>query len=366
VVRGGERAVLFLRATFDDFRSSNVINELSKSYDVVQVAWPTKSDMVRLFFKKEYFFCCPGFQNNFKKVSISTSSDLIDKVAVDYLNEQVGVRISTQKHFNWCLGNKKFAYLIGMDDCNYAYPIIYACREKLIPTIGIQHTFYCKEHEAYVMSGLSAHPWFDYLLVYGEFWKEKFLQHNKLFDSDNIYIYQNKSQYGSQKNLTREKKNEPPAVLLIYEFLADTIQIGLYVRKLMNLGYKIYFKVRSDEDILEQIKAYNLPINLTSKWIIVQEINEAIMSVVDYVGGTYSTMLFDLYPYGKPIIVFNTEFIFNSDSLQYISRVCNFEDLDNLETLIITESADVVAEKTKQLFGKTPIVEVLNQIDGLR
>jgi hypothetical protein len=133
----------------------------------------------------------------------------------------------------------------------------------------------------------------------------------------------------------------------------------------MDLGYKIVFKARLDEEIDEQINSYNLGKISNDSWQIVSHITDEVMESIDFVAGTYSTMLFDLYPYGKPIVVFDTKFKFNSDALQYIARFCSLEDLDRLSDLIYPESADVVMQKSTLLFGSEPIVGILKQIENL-
>ena len=83
------------------------------------------------------------------------------------------------------------------------------------------------------------------------------------------------------------------SILIPYEFLADTIAIGVYIKVFYANNFDIYFKPRSDEDIEDQIKAYSLG-DIENKLIIIDEITPEIMSNIDIVAGTQTTLLYDL------------------------------------------------------------------------
>ena len=183
------------------------------------------------------------------------------------------------------------------------------------------------------------------------------------FDPNKVLVCSNKNKYNYKINHGQLiNKNAPLSILLIYEFLADTVAIGEYIKVLMSHGIKIYFKIRPDDSVFNQIRAYQLDDELTSKWTIVDKVNESLMSGIDAVVGTYSTMLFDLYPYGKRILRFDTSFELNDDSLKDYSLKCNLIQLQKFRNLIIPESADLVSQKSSRLNGKVQISETIQEI----
>jgi hypothetical protein len=364
LIRANKRTILFLRESFVDFRSKEIVAELKNNYEVIEASWPSRRDLLFKFFDKNLLFCGPGYPRKiFSRKCSSNNSLPLNDTALEYANDIVNERIAAESFFDDSIGNKNFLCMVGMDDCNYAYPVIYSCRKKNIPTVGIQHAFYCDYHEAYVMRGIDDHIWYENLLVYGQYWREIFLKHNKIFNSDNVLVCRNKTKYNYQISSERHPvDNASLSILLIYEFLADTVAIGKYINELMNLGHKIYFKIRPDETVSNQLKAYDLNDDLTAKWTIVDKINENLMEEIDLVVGTYSTMLFDLYPYGKRILRFDTGFELNNDSLKDYSLKCSFADLERVRVLAEPDEKERVAKMSSQLNGDVPISEVINKI----
>jgi hypothetical protein len=101
---------------------------------------------------------------------------------------------------------------------------------------------------------------------------------------------------------------------------------------------------------------------MTAKWTIVEKITEDLMVEIDAVVGSYSTMLFDLYPYGKRILRFDTVFELNHDSLEDFSLKCSFKDLGRFRALIAPQPNNLVAEMSTRLNGNIAISEVIHKI----
>ena len=83
----------------------------------------------------------------------------------------------------------------GMDDINgYIFPLLYACHTRGMRTIGHQHGAYVKRHIGYVMPGITHEDftWFDRVIVWGEYWKDKLLKASKLYAPEFFIIGANK------------------------------------------------------------------------------------------------------------------------------------------------------------------------------
>ncbi len=223
-----------------------------------------------------------------------------------------------------------YRLFIGLDDCNYPYPYIYSAQDNGLECIGIQHGGYAKRHEAYVMHDLSSHRWYDYLLVWGEHWKNVFLDNNKIFPPKNVISTSNKHNY-DYTILPKTGKNR--SILIPYEFLADTILVGKFITEFYANKFDIYFKPRSDEIVKNQIEAYNLG-DIESKLILIKKITPEIMSNIDIVAGTMTTLLYDLLPYNKPIWILETPFKLQEDMVECgLARKITWGDLSDIDEI---------------------------------
>ena len=84
-----------------------------------------------------------------------------------------------------------FKCLVGLDDCNSLYPLLYASKSLNKLTIGIQHGAYSETPDL-LYNHLSSHIWYDYLIVWGPYFKELFSKYNKIFPSSNLICASNK------------------------------------------------------------------------------------------------------------------------------------------------------------------------------
>ena len=95
-------------------------------------------------------------------------------------------------------------------------------------------------------------------------------------------------------------------ILIPYEALAPKKEVGDFLNRFINLDVKIFFKLRPDQSIDKQFEQYQ--IKGREKVVVIREINEDILSRIDAVAGTYSTLLFEMIYYEKPVFIFETSF----------------------------------------------------------
>ena len=334
VVKSGSKKILFLRPSLNDFRTNEILENLQKEFPVVQLIPFPRKNLTHIIFDSSICILpvsCNSFgDTDILEVEISDKESWIYEYAVMYAKEITSKNIASYSLFNKYIVRSEYKLFVGLDDCNSPYPYIYAAQDNGIECVGIQHGVYARRHEAYVMHGLIGHRWFDYLLVWGDYWKKIFLDNNKIFSPINVLIASNKHNYDYT---ILPKTSKSRSILIPYEFLADTIAVGVYLKVFYANNFDIYFKTRSDEDIEAQIKAYSLG-DIENKLIIIDEITPEIMSNIDIVAGTQTTLLYDLLLYHKPLWILETPFKLLEDMVEHgLARKITLKDLNSIDKI---------------------------------
>ena len=203
----------------------------------------------------------------------------------------------------------KAATFYGLDDVNaYVFPILYACRTRGMRTIGHQHGAYVKRHAAYRMEGIeaSAFAWFDHVIVWGEYWREKMQRDSTAYPPDFFVVGSNK--FSSLPSSGQASDRHPKTVLVPYEFLANTTKVGRYIERLVELGYCVLFKARPDEELADQLEAYSLSPACRQQLKLAAKLDADTMQEIDIVAGTMTTLIYEMLPYNKVVWVLDTEF----------------------------------------------------------
>jgi hypothetical protein len=225
-------------------------------------------------------------------------------------------------------------------------------------TIGHQHGAYVRRHAGYVMPGISREEftWFDKVIVWGEYWKEKLLTVSKLYAPESFIVGANK--FKKTYPILRSQSKSPKNVLIPYEFLTNTFKVGQYIQKLIDLGYNVFFKPRPDEEIADQLDAYCLPGAYRERLTVVSELNEATLQKIDIVAGTMTTLIYELLPCDKIIWIFETEYRHLDDLVEEgLAHKVRYENLANLDKNFFTPTRASV----EKLFGDESLEETLRK-----
>ena len=268
------------------------------------------------------------------------------------------------KHLNYKL-------FLGLDDANVIYPLIYSSKEVGIRTVGIQHGLYARRHEAYILNSIDHYDWYENVIVWGKYWQDVVEKNSKVFSSNFHLIGSNKHTY-KVSDVNNFNKGCNKSILIPYEFLADTIKVGVYMKSLIDNGFEIYFKLRIDRSVNVQIEAYELN-NYVNKIHIVHDITPLIMKKIDIVAGSMTTLLFDLLPYKKPTWVFDTSFRLLYDMVEEgMARLITEDDMKNINNIFFYDIKKVSNIDLEYVSGETSITSIVkdmlniksNKIDG--
>lgn len=247
--------------------------------------------------------------------------------------------------------------IMGTDDVNEIHPLLYAAKQHGILSMGWQVGHYGLRQAAFSLERLrrEEYQWFDRLVVWGEYWKQMLQRYSGVYPEEMFVIGCNKHSYDYQRlpSPDFDSKN----VLVPYEYFANTAACGQYVKKLLDLGYRVFFKVRPDERIEAQVQSYCLGEH-ARRLTIVERITDEFMGCINIVAGSMSTFLFDMLPYGKETWIFDTEFrLLDEFHKDGYARLVTLDDLDAMTP---PEKADRWMDYT-QFFNDMSLDEVVER-----
>lgn len=353
--------LLFFRYGLDDFRTAELLEQLENKYKVLQVTGVGYKKVISNFFNRNIYIL-PLFEPpKDNRVLLNDDKDLFFNFAI-YFTESV---VNTHRYnYGANLVNfRQFEYKLffGLDDANTVYPLIYAAQDVGIKTLGFQHGVYARRHEAYVMQGIKKYRWYDNVLVWGEYWKNNLLKNSNLYSSTYHIVSSNKHDYDYKK---LPKKGKHKVILIPYEFLADSIKVGEYIKKFINAGFKVLFKPRVDELLQNQLKSYYLD-HFKDQIEILDVITPETMAEIDVIAGTQTTLLFDLLPYKKPIWILESPFRLMYDMVEDgFARLITESDIPRIDEIFEEEIRKEKKVNQEYFSGTMPVVDAIaNYLD---
>ncbi len=345
VARRSHAHILFFRFTPDDFRTvaaKQALDDLGATY---VEALGAQTHLLLASLRRggdRYFYGRTVAKNVFGKryehEGLAAPVSVLFALTTEWLETKMSTFIAEYRAHTRDLRTARFKTFYGIDDTQTILPLLYACQDQKIDTVAHQHgAAYHRWHASYMMEGLRPEEirWFDKLIVWDEYWRERFSALSNLRPHGGVVV--GGDLFGDQFRATETESpvgtHRPRAILVPYEFLTNTYQVGLYVTKLLRLGYDVWFKPRSDEKLEDQLDAYCLPPDSLDRLKIVRRLTREFIDGIDVVAGTMSTLVYQLIPFRKAVWLLETDYPCYLDHLAdegYIHRI-RYEDLDKLE-----------------------------------
>lgn len=348
--------ILLFRYGLHDFRTNELLQSLSEKYKVTQVTNASAKDIIQHLFDRSLYIVTASPPGADFTVTLPDETATIFKAALHYAQSLINSNIAGYRSHAKVIQKLEYRLFFGIDDTNIVYPLIYAAHNAGIKTLGIQHGAYTRREASYILKGLERYRWYDNVLVWGDYWKEVVQRNSKLFAKEFHISASNKHQYDYSQ---LPKKRKYKTILIPYEFLADTISVGRYIRQFIGKGFKVYFKPRPDEPVNQQVDAYYLG-NFREDIEIVEKITPEVMAEVDVVAGTQTTLLFDLLPYNKPVWILETSFKFMHDMAEDgFARLIKEEDMERIEEIYQEEMGRKQTIDLGYIFGNRPVTEAV-------
>lgn len=370
VLRRNPADLLFFRFARNDFRTVEIRKALEalgvRYLDVVPA--PSIRELLSSLMRggRDYHFSQPPAMDRGNRFQCHYPLDHLDPLkqklfatAIEAVETLITSCIIEYRDHERALRCCKASTFYGLDDVNgYVFPILYACRTRGMRTIGHQHGAYVKRHAAYRMEGIEAKDfvWFDKVIVWGEYWRDKMVRDSTAYPPDFFVVGSNKL---SSNFVPVASGSRPPKTVLIpYEFLANTAKVGRYIERFVELGYRVFFKTRPDEEIADQLDAYGLSPNCRNQLTIVQKLDAATLAEVDIIAGTMTTLIYELLPYDKIIWILETEFRHLEDLVEEgLAQKVSYENLPALNAIEVRRTAF----SKEKLFGSEPLEDTLKR-----
>jgi len=347
--------ILLFRLGPNDFRSVRLKKALDEAnLEYIEVNPGEKKEILKNIVKMKalYFYSQSLVYKNmfcytYGLDGLEHVKKLLFTIAVSKIELMISASIHEYKAHRKILKGGNFKTFLGIDDTQAIYPLLYACRENRIRTIGYQHgAEFNKRLPHYSLPGIKKQKWFDNIIVYGEYWKRQLLSVNKLYPEKSILVGADLFDFASEirKAILNPKSQKEKAnsknILIPYEFLSNTYKIGRYIKKFIGLGFNIYFKPRPISGKLEdQLEAYCLPQEYINKIKIVDQIDNNVMKNIDIVAGTMTSLIYQLLPYNKVVWLLDTEIQFMEDLLKDgFAQKIKYEDIETLEEKYLKEN----------------------------
>ena len=296
------------------------------------------------------------FQNNYDLSGLPGPEAELFRAAIQRVEENMSFQVwEYHKH----LENLKTAapkVFFGLDDHQEVHPILFACKALGIPSIGYQLGMYARRQAAYMLERWEpgTYQWYDHVIVWGRYWEDVIRRYSKVYPEGFFLPGANKHDYGYKR--LKSDKFSTKNILIPYEFWGNTQRIGRYMTKLMDLGFRVYFKFKPDERPERQLACYGLDPEYAKRLVHVERITDELMAEINIVAGGMTTLLYDLLPYGKHTWVLDTEFKLLQDMVEDgLAELVRYEDL---ESLAEPEQADKTMDYT-YIFNQTPLEDVL-------
>lgn len=187
--------------------------------------------------------------------------------------------------------------VIGIDDARYYHALAAAALEQSIPFYAFQHAHVTPYNVGWFRGcgGRRAHP--STIIVWNEYWKNKFLSLNSCWDEAHIIVAGSPKQ-DSVAGLTRGEGGAP--VVVPFETEAPRDEVCALIQGLAAIHRRIIFKLRPDKTEESQLETLGDTARLVEPTLIVTEPVSAVI-------GTYSTYLYDALAAGIPVGVLRTD-----------------------------------------------------------
>ena len=373
VVRGSSADLLFFRFAESDFRTA----EIRKALDSLRVNYldvspaPRIRRMVEGLLKGErnyYYSHPPGmnrgnrFGRRYRLEYLKPAKRSLFTAAIRAVELSITSFLVEYRDHEKALSHCTAKTFYGLDDINgYFFPVLYACRSRGMKTIGHQHGAYVRRHAGYMMEGIDAADfrWFDRVIVWGEYWKEKMERTSKAYPPDFFVVGCNKLTSMPETVEALERKTQ--TILIPYEFLGNTDGVGKYMQRFIDLGYRVAFKPRPDDDLNEQLDAYHLPASYREKLEIIPKLNTAALAEIDIIAGTMTTLIYEMLPCNKIVWILETEFRHLFDLVdEGIAHLIRLDDLLPPEQMP-PEKMTRTCIPSERLFGVKSLIDTLRQ-----
>lgn len=244
------------------------------------------------------------------------------------------------------VGYKKMFFI---DDWRHCNEIIIAAKKAGAKTYMFQHSNF--DHLIGVHTLPPQHyPFPDIFYVWSKYWLDKIKELNHVYtlNADRVFVGGRPQLYETKTQIVRNKTDaEKTNILIPYEVNADKMLVKNFIERLLKFeNIDVYFKVRGDMPLDEQLKNYHLE-EIQSKINIINNM-DAVLSEIDLTIGIYSTFLDEMIEVGIPVAILDSNYtIFNDLSQSGLAETLSINESDEELLLKIKNASEISFESLK-------------------
>lgn len=199
--------------------------------------------------------------------------------------------------------------LFLIDDARYYHEVLLAAKLAGVQSYALQHGHFTKYHVGWLrddtQSGNTVAP--DVLLVWNMYWKNELMRLRSAIPESSIIVGGEKVKKKLRHvSTTQDKRTDLVSVLIPYETSCPKTEVTEYINRMLNHPQiRVIFKLRPDIDSKVQLREYGLETCTSLQFSTCIHIEDCIDDI-DIVAGVYSTFLYDMIAYGKPVVILET------------------------------------------------------------
>ncbi len=335
-----DRANMLFRYDKNDFRIPDLIAYVKQNFDYVETVGGGIQTVVKQYWDSNSFFViisryCSMGGSDLEQVALNTAHSLIAQSQKQYALYR---KILSKKPKATCL--------LGVDDPLYLFPLILAAHRSGLKTIGFQHGLYGKNHIGYAVKHARQFEWFQWLVVWDDFWKKVFLGNNRFFPADKVISGVQSKKY----DFTLKPNPNNRKILCMYERFLDISEYMLYLKTIIAKGFTIVLKLRPGTCHTELRLEYPFTEQEISAVELVETLDQSILDGVAIIAGVKTSLLYDMLFLDRPLWIFHSSYHYLDEVMQIPKvKVVKPEDLNNIDdiyqqSLLISSSYKVSSD----------------------
>lgn len=336
-----------------------------------------KEFLYRIFIRKrfafyqsgiDFIFSCGqflGIFNQYPQIDFSLfdlsefaleERSLVKKIVEKYLTQKPLVEFRV-KCYQKIFQILKFKLILSIDDPRDYNEVVLGAKLAGVKFYAFQHGHFSKYHVGWLSSPPLSREFVrpDRLYVWSDFWKRELLRLGTYFHEEEIFVGGLKGPLPILKGI-----NSPVITVVIpFEIDSDKESVKRYIDEILqNDNIKIIFKLRSDMSQKEQI-SLSLLENVVSPQLSFIVDNHIAIKEGTVVAGTYSTYLYDMISYEKPVVYLQSPIDYGEGLLVHrLTEQASLSSISEILRSTVTLPKEVLRERKELLYGKSPALMV--------
>ncbi|MBX4189063.1 hypothetical protein KW785_00525 [Candidatus Parcubacteria bacterium] len=302
-------------------------------------------------------------------LSIFSSEEeiFVQKIVSKYLSQIPLVEFRVRA-LAYILKRSKLSTILAIDNTRDYWELVLGAQLAAVPVCAFQHGHYTKYHVGWLnkggeFTGTIVRP--SRLYVWSNFWKSELIRLGTYWSPEEIFVGGAKEKMAAP--LPKNSSEGFITVVVPYEVDSNKVEVKQYIDALLNCPkVRVVFKARGDMSIDSQLEASLLSRQYHERFSFTEDTKKAIKQG-DIFAGTYSTLLYDMIMFEKPILYFKTSSDFGEGLV--INGLAEGIELSEvtqqrLESIAQTDAATLIKRK-ERLYSPLEMIMAGSVMDAI-